>query len=222
MRYKYIYGVFPRGWSKSFLAVLILMIRAILYPGCRLFSTAGGKNQAASILQEKIQDICKKIPAFSKEIDWSRGGGTKAGKDYVSYKFKSGSTIENLAARESSRGQRFHSGLIEECIGVDQNALQQIIIPTMNVSRLCADGTIHEEEVLNQAQIFINNSDIVKQLTKEKPLNCWKVQKDNQQLSLFRKVQRLSHLRVELSNSKRRSPIWVKIQSILYSNIQQL
>ena len=47
MRYKYVYAVFPRAYSKSFLAVLVLMIRAILYPGARLFSTAGGKEQAA-------------------------------------------------------------------------------------------------------------------------------------------------------------------------------
>ena len=44
MRYKYVYAVFPRAYSKSFLAVLVLMIRAILYPGARLFSTAGGKE----------------------------------------------------------------------------------------------------------------------------------------------------------------------------------
>jgi hypothetical protein len=54
MRYKYVYSVFPRAYSKSFLAVLILMIRAILYPGAKLFSTAGGKEQAAQILQEKV------------------------------------------------------------------------------------------------------------------------------------------------------------------------
>lgn len=157
MRYKYVYGVFPRGWSKSFLAVMILMLRAILYPGARLFSTAGGKSQAASILSEKIQDICRKIPAFEREIDWSRGE-TKEGKDYVVYKFKNGSSIENLAATERSRGQRFHSGLIEECIGVDQDALQQIVIPTMNVSRPCADGIIKEDETLNQAQIYITTA----------------------------------------------------------------
>jgi hypothetical protein len=58
MRYKYVYAVFPRAYSKSFLSVLILMIRAILYPGARLFSTAGGKEQASQILQEKIADIC--------------------------------------------------------------------------------------------------------------------------------------------------------------------
>jgi hypothetical protein len=73
------------------------------------------------------------------------------GKDYCKYIFKNGSTIENLAARESSRGRRFHAGLIEECVGVDQKILQEVIIPTMNVSRRCADGEVREEEVLNQS-----------------------------------------------------------------------
>jgi hypothetical protein len=54
MRYKYVYAVFPRAYSKSFLSVMVLLIRAILYPGAKLFSTAGGKEQAAQILQEKI------------------------------------------------------------------------------------------------------------------------------------------------------------------------
>lgn len=157
MRYKYVYAVFPRAYSKSFLAVLVLMIRAILYPGARLFSTAGGKEQAAQILQEKVQDICTKIPAFRREIDWSRGA-TREGKDSCKYVFKSGSTIENLAARESSRGRRFHAGLIEECVGVDQKILQEVIIPTMNVSRRCMNGEVKEEEVLNQSQIYITTA----------------------------------------------------------------
>ena len=157
MRYKYVYAVFPRAYSKSFLAVLILLIRAILYPGSHLFSTAGGKEQAAQILQEKMTDICNKIPAFEREIDWTRGS-TRIGKDSCKYLLKNGSTIENLAARESSRGRRFHAGLIEECVGVDQKILQEVIIPTMNVSRRCADGNVREEEVLNQSQIYITTA----------------------------------------------------------------
>ena len=157
MRFKYVYAVYPRAYSKSFLSVLILMIRAILYPRARLFSTAGGKEQAASILQEKVDDICQKIPAFQREIDWTRGE-TKVGKDSCIYKFKNGSSIQNLAATERSRGQRFHGGLIEECVGVDQKILQEVIIPTMNVSRRCMDGNVREEEVLNQSQIFITTA----------------------------------------------------------------
>lgn len=42
-RFKYVYAVYPRGYSKSFLAVLTMMIRAILYPGAKLFTSAGGK-----------------------------------------------------------------------------------------------------------------------------------------------------------------------------------
>lgn len=131
------------------------MIRCILYPGAHLFSTAGGKEQAASILSEKVEDICSKIPAFRREIDWGRGK-TSVGKDHCKYIFKNGSDFENVAARESSRGKRKHGGLIEECVGVDQQILQQILIPMMNVSRRCLDGTVQETEVLNQSQLYIN------------------------------------------------------------------
>lgn len=47
------------------------------------------------------------MPAFSREIDWRRGKTTE-GKDYVHYEFKNGSVLDNLAARESSRGKRRH------------------------------------------------------------------------------------------------------------------
>ena len=73
MRYKYVYAVFPRAYSKSFLAVLILMIRCILYPGSKLFVTSGGKEQASGIMKEKVQEICTLVPAFKNEIDWGRG-----------------------------------------------------------------------------------------------------------------------------------------------------
>ena len=145
------------AYSKSFLSALIQMIRAILYPGAQLFTTAGGKEQAATILSEKINDICTKIPAFKKEIDWRRGE-TQEGKDHCLYKFRSGSTIENIAARESSRGIRKHGGVIEECVGVDQKMLQEVIIPTMNVSRRALDGTTQESEVLSQSQIYVTTA----------------------------------------------------------------
>lgn len=157
MRYKYVYAVYPRAYSKSFLAVLAQMIRCILYPGARLFSTAGGKEQAASILQEKVDDICNKIPAFKREIDWRRGR-TQMGKDYCRYIFKNLSVLDNLAARESTRGKRRHGGILEECVGIDQQILQEVLIPVMNVSRRCLDGTVQEDEVLNQSQIYITTA----------------------------------------------------------------
>lgn len=157
MRHQYLYAVFPRAYSKSFLSVMILMIKCILYPRCKLFVTSGGKEQAAGIIKEKVQEICTLIPAFKNEIDWGRGV-TLEGKDYCKYVFKNGSYFDNIAARESSRGKRRHGGLIEECVGVDGTILSDVIIPTMNVSRMCMDGSTHPEEQLNKSQIYITTA----------------------------------------------------------------
>lgn len=43
MRHKYAYCTFPRAMGKSFMAVLILMLRCILYPRSHLFVSTGGK-----------------------------------------------------------------------------------------------------------------------------------------------------------------------------------
>ena len=157
MRHQYVYAVFPRAYSKSFLSMMILMIRCILYPKCKLFVTSGGKEQAAGIMKEKVQEICNLIPAMNKEIDWTRGV-TLEGKDYAKYVFKNGSYFDNIAARESSRGKRRHGGLIEECVGVDGTILSEVIIPTMNISRMCMDGSTHPEEQLNKSQIYITTA----------------------------------------------------------------
>ena len=108
--------------------MMVLMIRCILYPKCKLFVTSGGKEQAAGIMKEKVQEICNLIPAFKREIDWTRGK-TLEGKDYAKYVFKNESYFYNIAARESSRGKRRHAGVIEECVGVDGKILSEVIIP---------------------------------------------------------------------------------------------
>lgn len=157
MRHRKVYAVFPRAFSKSFLSMMALMLRCILYPGSELFITTGGKEQAASITVAKIEEICKLIPALNNEINWERGQSKKS-KDNVEYIFKNGSKINILAARESSRGQRRTGGLMEECVLIDQDALNEIIIPTTNVARRLADGTRHEEELVNKSQIFITTA----------------------------------------------------------------
>ena len=69
MRHRYVYATFPRAYSKSFLSVLILMLRCVLFPGAHLFVTTGGKEQAAGIAREKAEELCKLIPGLKNEID---------------------------------------------------------------------------------------------------------------------------------------------------------
>ena len=157
MRHRYVYATFPRAYSKSFLSMMALMIRCVLYPGADLFVTTGGKEQAASITVAKIEEICRLIPALANEINWERGK-TKKSRDDVNYVFKNGSRISILAAKESSRGQRRTGGVMEECVLIDQTMLNEVIIPTTNVNRQLADGTRDSKEVVNKSQIYITTA----------------------------------------------------------------
>ncbi len=157
MRHRFVYATFPRAYSKSFLSMMALMIRCILYPNSHLFVTTGGKEQAASITIAKIEEICKLIPGLNNEINWDRGVSTKS-KDNVKYVFKNGSSIDILAARQSSRGQRRTGGLMEECVLIDGDILNEVIIPTTNVDRRLSDGSRHKEENVNKSQIYITTA----------------------------------------------------------------
>lgn len=157
MRHRQAYATFPRAYSKSFLSVLVLLLRCVLFPNSHLFVTTGGKEQAAGILKEKVDELCKLIPGMRNEIDWSRGK-TKSGKDNIEIIFKNGSKLDIMAARQSSRGKRATGGLMEECILIDQTLLNEVIIPTMNVDRRLPDGTRHKEETVNKSQIYVTTA----------------------------------------------------------------
>ena len=157
MRHRYVYAVFPRAYSKSFLSVMALMLRCILYPGSHLFVTTGGKEQAASITLQKVDQICRLIPALGNEINWERGK-TRKTKDDVQYVFKNGSKLDILAASERSRGQRRTGGLMEECVSIDGTILNEVIIPTTNVDRTLPDGSRHKNQLINKSQIYITTA----------------------------------------------------------------
>jgi hypothetical protein len=157
MRHRYAYATFPRAYSKSFLSVLVLMLRCILYPGSHLFVTTGGKEQAAGIAKEKSDELCKLIPGLKNELDMTRGK-TKTSKDNIELIFKNGSKLDIMAARQSSRGKRATGGLMEECILIDQTLLNEVIIPTMNVDRRLSDGSRIEDETVNKSQIYVTTA----------------------------------------------------------------
>lgn len=128
MRHRYAYATFPRAYSKSFLSVLVLMLRCILYPNSHLFVTTGGKDQAAGITKDKSDELCSLIPGLANELNMTRGK-SKTSKDGFELVFKNGSKLDIIAARATSRGKRATGGLMEECILIDQTVLNEIIIP---------------------------------------------------------------------------------------------
>ena len=112
------------------------------------------------ILGSKIVELCTLIPALKQEIEWdTRGklGTTTQTKDTVSYLFKNGSSLSNCAMSENSRGARFQSLLAEEVAKVDQEKFNEIIMPTLVVSRQI-NGKSDPNEVLNQSAIFVTSA----------------------------------------------------------------
>lgn len=91
------------------------------------------KEQGAGILSSKVNELCKLIPALQEEIIWDTRGNnlakTRSTRDSVIYTFKNGSQLENIAMSEKTRGRRFQSGLVEECASVDQDLLNEVILP---------------------------------------------------------------------------------------------
>lgn len=106
---------------------------------------------------QKVEEICRLLPCLSNEINWERGA-SKRSKDDVSYKFKNHSSLDILAAKQSSRGQRRTGGLMEECILIDGNILNEVVIPTTVIDRILANGKKEENEVVNQSQIYITTA----------------------------------------------------------------
>lgn len=135
--------------------------------------------ESASILSSKVELLVQMIPALGKEIEWdTRGKNTKTvvSKDKVSYQFKNGSVIENLAATESSRGQRYTSGIIEECAKIDGKILNAVVIPTMAVDRNI-NGQVDKNEKINRRQLYMDFLKIrvfTRRRVIENLLNCWK------------------------------------------------
>ena len=157
MRCKHVYCTFPRAMGKSFMVVLISILRCILYPRSHLFVSTGGKDQAASITLEKAEELRKLIPGINYELDISRGK-TKTSKADLVYEFKNGSKLDILAASQRSRGARRTGGVIEECILIDADILNEVLIPTLNINRRLTDGSRDEEEPSNKSLMFVTTA----------------------------------------------------------------
>lgn len=156
MRYKDVYITAPRAFSKSFITILGLMLQCIFIPGTKRFICAPNKNQSAQIAKEKIYEIYDRWPLIRKEVVGGEISDTPGnfGKDYVTLKFRNGSQFDVVGALDSQRGGRRHGGLVDEVRDHEEEPINEVVLPLMNVSRRLPDNTVNPYEP-NQERIFI-------------------------------------------------------------------
>ena len=161
MRYKDIYITAPRAFSKSFITILGLMLQCIFMPGTKRFICAPGKGQSAQIAKEKIAEIYDRWPLIRKEVVGGDVSDTPGnfGKDYVTLKFRNGSQFDVVGALDSTRGGRRHGGLIDEARDHDEQPINEIVLPLLNVARRLPDNTVNEKEP-NFQRIFATSAGV--------------------------------------------------------------
>ena len=159
MRYKDIYVTAPRAFSKSFITILGLMLQCIFIPGTKRFICAPNKNQSAQIAKEKIVEIYDHWPLIRKEVVGGEVSDTPGnfGKDYVTLKFRNGSQFDVVGALDSQRGGRRNGGLIDEVRDHEEQPINEIVLPLLNVSRRLPDNTVNPKEP-NQQRIFMTSA----------------------------------------------------------------
>lgn len=148
MRYKNVYVTACRAFSKSFITILGEVLQCIFMPGTKRFICAPNKNQGAQIAKEKLTEIFRAWPLLRKEVvggDISDCPGNY-GKDYVTLKFRNGSQFDVVGAIESTLGGRRHGGLLDEIKLHDEELVNTVVLPLMNVSRRLPDGSVNPKE----------------------------------------------------------------------------
>ena len=69
LRFVAMYGVFPRGYGKTYDEVLAMYLVSIFYPDIDLAMTAQTKENAAELLKDKHYEIIKHFPMLQNEIE---------------------------------------------------------------------------------------------------------------------------------------------------------
>lgn len=152
LRFVAMYGVFPRGYGKTYDEVLAMYLVSIFYPDIDLAMTAQTKENAAELLKDKHFEIIKHFPMLQNEIE----GKEKFSKGDAEVNFKSGAKIDNLANAQTSKGQRRKRINIEESALLNDEMYQDALKPIVEVPRYTVGklGVVDPCELNQQINFF--------------------------------------------------------------------
>lgn len=176
MRFREVSGTFPRAYSKSFLDFLAMNIRGIVQPRSKGFTCADTKKQAAQIVEEKTNEIYRMFPFLVNElkisdIDKMKKKYGNMGSDYAELKFRNDSQIDIVNTGNAGRGGRRHWGTLEEFAMMDGDAVNEVVIPLMNVDRRTVAGLLNPTEP-HAAQTMITTAGYKGTYAHDRTLEC--------------------------------------------------
>lgn len=125
------YGVFPRGFGKTMLELMSIYHTCVWFPDITIAMSAQTRENAASISEEKHNEIMKWFPLMKNEL----AKPPSFTKDSVEVIFSSGGTYTVLANAQSSKGQRRRRLNVEESALLNNELFKDVLEPVVNVPR---------------------------------------------------------------------------------------
>jgi len=170
MRYRKVFLTATRGTSKSYLQNLAFILKCVMFPKTKLFTCAVGKEQAAKITADNINDILEHYPLLKKEIKIFTEN-----KDYTKLVFYNGSKYDVVQMRDSTRGGRRYGGAIEEISDkkFDGNILNAVVIPLMANDRIATCSGVDPNEI-HKSELYITTAGTQQQFSFEKMSEVYK------------------------------------------------
>ena len=157
VRFVSTYGVFPRGWVKTFDEVLAMYLVGMRFADIELALTAQTKENAAELLKDKTLEIIKYYPMLENELEGgSIKSGTRFSKNDAEVRLKSGARIDVLANAQTSKGQRRKRINIEEAALLNDVLFQDCLKPIPEVPRYTIGklGVVDPCELNQQINFF--------------------------------------------------------------------
>ena len=154
LRFTSFYGVFPRGYGKTFDEVLASILACVFFPEISISLSAQTKENAADLLKEKFNEILRFYPMLKNEVE--KANFAKGDALIV---FRNGARLDNLANAQSSKGQRRKRMNMEESALIDNDTFLDALLPIVEVPRVCVgEYSITDPEELNQQINFFTTA----------------------------------------------------------------
>lgn len=154
LRFTSFYGVFPRGYGKTFDEVLASMLTCVFFPEITISLSAQTKENAADLLKDKYNEIIRFYPLLKNEIEKANFA-----KGDALILFKNGARLDNLANSQTSKGQRRKRINMEESALIDNDTFLDALLPIVEVPRVCVGKySITDPEELNQQINFFTTA----------------------------------------------------------------
>lgn len=147
------YGVYPRGFGKTMLEIMSIYHTCVWFPDITIAMSAQTRENAASISEEKHNEIIRWFPLIKNEI-----AKASFSKDTVEVIFTSGGIYSVLANAPSTKGQRRRRLNIEESALLNNATFKDVMEPVVNVPRRTIGKSLISPYELNGMINFLTTS----------------------------------------------------------------